>query len=140
MMRLRQPRTENRCGGAGQRRNRVEVGSETEKRNTRPMVVIYLAIVRKEILALYRTCAKSNTEVINKTTIIQTDMEILPKHKIGDKLWTVEKCKARSFVVTAIITTTTEAGTNISYTNGSVYNGVAENECFASKEDLIAQL
>ena len=67
-------------------------------------------------------------------------MEILPKYKIGDELWTIDRCKARSFVVTTIITTTTSAGTNISYTNGNVYDSVAENECFASKEDLIAQL
>lgn len=67
-------------------------------------------------------------------------MEILPKYKIGDELWTIDKCKAKSFFVTTIITATTEAGTTISYTNGSAYNAVSENECFPSKEDLIAQL
>ncbi len=67
-------------------------------------------------------------------------MEILPKYKIGDELWTIEKCKAKSFVVTTIITTTTDAGTTISYTNGSAYSAVSENECFPTKEELIAQL
>lgn len=67
-------------------------------------------------------------------------MEILPKYKIGDELWTIEKCKAKPFVVTTIITSTTESGTTISYASGGAYNAVVENECFASKEGLISQL
>lgn len=67
-------------------------------------------------------------------------MEILPKYKLGDSLWTIEKCKAKSFEVTAIITKTTEEGTIISYQANSEYNSYPENVCFSSKEELINQL
>lgn len=103
------------------------------------MAVNYLAIVRKEVLVLHRTCAKSNTEVINSKPN-QHKMEILPKYRVGDVLWTIEKCKARSFTVEAIITTTTDAGTDIRYTDDTVYHAVTESECFTSKDELIAQL
>lgn len=68
-------------------------------------------------------------------------MEILPKFKLGDTLWTVSGCKAKSFKVNAIVTKTTEKGTTIGYTESvNCYSEIPEAECFASKEDLIAQL
>lgn len=69
-------------------------------------------------------------------------MEILPKYKIGDELWTIDGCKAESFVVMAIVTQTTERGTTISYssTANTTYCSVPEQFCFPSKEALIEQL
>lgn len=68
-------------------------------------------------------------------------MEILPKYKLDDELWTVEECKAKSFKVKAIVTKTTSEGTTIGYrSSDSIYSEVPEHLCFSSKEALIEQL
>lgn len=68
-------------------------------------------------------------------------MGIIPKYKLNDELWTIDECKAKSFIVKAIVTKTTSEGTTVGYrSSDSVYSEVPEHLCFPSKETLIKQL
>lgn len=67
-------------------------------------------------------------------------MEIVTKFAIGDKVWTIKDCKAKEYSVYAIHIN--KGGTIYYLDDGKTRSleSVAEEQCFASREELIKHI